>query len=318
MNTDFLNRIKPGQLFGGLFFLTLGVLFLIYQLSDSGVEFVSLLKVWPVLLILGGIAVILKNQVTKVVLASFIGIFAAMIVFQMFTGVFGFVKNVSKIKNIKIVNRSFDTLVTHLKYDSLLKSVDLKIDVGAGEYRIGIDDSNLVSVKSDKMDRKFSITSETHDSAATVHVDMADFQINLGETNEISLIEIGLNPNPVYDMHVEVGASAGYFDFSKYKMTGFNLDLGASSMKLVLPRPYKDKMDVNLTAGAASLDLTLPDDVGVKLYADVGLGSHDFAGFNEKSDNEYYSDNYDKATKKMYIRLEGGVSSIKIARSKMD
>ncbi len=317
MNTDFLQRIKPGQLFGGLFFLTLGVLFLIYQFSESGVVFFSLLKVWPILLILGGIAVILKNQVTKVVLASFIGIFAAMVVFQMFTGVFGFVKNVSKIKNIKVVNRSFDTLITHQKYDSTIKFVDLKIDVGAGEYSIGIDDSNLVSVKSDKMDRKFSITSESTDSMATVHVDMADFQIKIGEANEISPIEIGLNPNPVYDMHLEIGASAANFDFSKYKLTGFELDLGASSLALVLPRPHLDKMDVNLKAGAASLDLTLPDDVGVKLITDVGLGSEDFAGFTEKADNEYYSDNYEKTVKKIYINLEGGVSSIKIARSKM-
>jgi hypothetical protein len=46
----------------------------------------------------------------------------------------------------------------------------------------------------------------------------------------------------------------------------------------------------------------------------VFLSSTNFSGFTKSSDNHYRSDNYNTASKKIFMTIKSGVSSVNVSR----
>jgi hypothetical protein len=74
-----------------------------------------------------------------------------------------------------------------------------------------------------------------------------------------------------------------------------------------------DKLNVFIDAAAATIDIELPKDVGCEIYCNNRLGKAHFDGFIKKGD-AMRTDNFDTASKKVYINLDSGVSSIDVRR----
>ena len=90
--------------------------------------------------------------------------------------------------------------------------------------------------------------------------------------------------------------------------------MGAASLKIYLG-DLSDTTNVEIDAGASSIEISIPENIGCELKADVTLSSMHLDRFNKTNKKLYRTDNFDSSPKKIFLKIDSGVSSIKIRRS---
>jgi hypothetical protein len=89
--------------------------------------------------------------------------------------------------------------------------------------------------------------------------------------------------------------------------------MGAAALNV----KFGDLSDVarlKIDAGASDMDILIPESVGCEINSDDALSSKNFKGFNKINHNIYRTDNFDKSTKKIFIEIDCGVSSIDVKK----
>lgn len=121
-----------------------------------------------------------------------------------------------------------------------------------------------------------------------------------------------LNPDIPLTLDIDTGASDNKLDLSEIKLDKLDLDTGASSTSIILPKNGGHSR-VEISCGAASVEIEIPEGVAADIRSDSGLAdiSIDERRF-PRSGKHYLSPDYDTAKNKVDIRLETGVSSVKI------
>jgi hypothetical protein len=121
-----------------------------------------------------------------------------------------------------------------------------------------------------------------------------------------------LNADIPLTLDIETGASDNKLDLSQIKLHKLDLDTGASSTSIILPKAGGHSR-VEISCGAASMNIEIPVGVAADIRSESGLAdiSIDEARF-PRSGKHYISPDYDSAANKVDLRLETGVSSVKI------
>jgi hypothetical protein len=111
---------------------------------------------------------------------------------------------------------------------------------------------------------------------------------------------------------INSGASDISADLSGLQLKNFSLSAGASDIDLSLPS-VKGELTVYFKTGASDIDVTVPSDAGVKLITKTALSDIDTHGLNlNKNGSVYSSPNYDLASSRININLEGAVSDFSL------
>ena len=122
-----------------------------------------------------------------------------------------------------------------------------------------------------------------------------------------------LNGDVPLNLEVDVGASRLILDLSDLLVNYAKLGTGASSVDLTLPRrPANSLFDIE--AGAASLDIRVPEGVAIRVRVQQGISSVNIDGkrFPRLEGGIYQSPDFDKAANRAELNIEAGVGSVKI------
>lgn len=118
------------------------------------------------------------------------------------------------------------------------------------------------------------------------------------------------NEVPV-SLDIDAGATSMNFDLTDVKLSRFKLDTGASSTSLKLPRegqPY-----VKIESGAASVDITVPETMAARIQVEGGAMSVSIEPrFAQLENGLYQSSDFDSATHRAEIHLNGGANSVSV------
>jgi hypothetical protein len=113
-------------------------------------------------------------------------------------------------------------------------------------------------------------------------------------------------------LEIDCGASSMEVDLSELQVKSFKLDTGASSTKLLLPKQAKNTV-VDIDAGAASLDIRVPDGVAARIRVEQGVSALRIdPRFPYFQGGVYQSSDYDTAANRVEISLEAGAGSIDV------
>lgn len=124
--------------------------------------------------------------------------------------------------------------------------------------------------------------------------------------------DFSLSPDVPISLKVETGASDNQLDLSELQVVDLDLDTGASSTTIVLPKKA-GHTKADISAGAASIDITIPKGVAARIRAEAGVGSInvDQKRF-PRSGKTYESENYATAENTVDLRVQVGVTSVDI------
>lgn len=306
--------MKPNKIFWGVFFLGLGLLLLIKNFGDYDFYFPEIRKLWPLLLIAAGLIYLTKNMIARNVMAGLAGFALAFFILTVTATIQYFPKKIfSHVNSSK--NRSELISIKTEPYDTTVKFVDLAFDGGAGKYIVSSKDSNLMTLRTDRSGRRFSIHNEISRGRADLNIEMAEFNFDTDDTTFAALVELNLNPKPYYEnISFQMGASDLELNISDLFFRKLELELGASSTKLFLPAAAVGGSEIRVECGASSIEIVIKKDSQVKIINSMALS--DFrapAGFTEKG-GVIYSDNFTGVGDFTTIYIDGGVSSLQLRK----
>jgi len=123
---------------------------------------------------------------------------------------------------------------------------------------------------------------------------------------------VRLSPAVRMALVLESGASESHLDLADLRVSDLTIKTGASSTRITLPRQAGDTR-VNIASGAASVEVVVPTGVAARINGTMGVGSLDvdqrrFPRFG----GGYASPDFETATNRAEIRVEGGVGSVAV------
>lgn len=299
--------MKTGRLFWGVLLTTLGLLILSVKFHIISTDWSFVWNLWPLIFIFWGLLVLVKQPIIKPVISSLFGIFVALFIFGAISSVFfGF-------------DFEFDNDLNHSTYseafaedmDSSVTSGQLTFSSGAGAFSISGKTDKLIEGHSRGWFSNYDFSTNIEDHIAYVDVHLHEKNIRFFGNKIKNRLDMGLNPNIVWDVDLNFGAAQGRFDLSSLNVSNVRVGTGAATVDLKLG-DKADTTDVHVEMGASTFTLQLPQNVGCKLNGDTFLVSKNMPGFTKRGDDTYYSSNYDSTKKKVNVYVSSGVSSFSI------
>ncbi len=316
------------NLFSGGILILLGLLFLGKELDWFNVNWHEIFRLWPLLLIYLGLVAVLgkSSQTSTVVTIVLLCIAIPTIVVRSCS---------NKVENA-IGSRNFDFNGsddddnndedndgdTSFKganqklsepMNANIKSAKLEFKGGAAEFDIKETTSQLAEADATLNFGNISLKKTGDADSPTV-----DFTLK-GKTNKVDFgdnnhnkVNLKLNPDVIWDMKFEFGAGKADFDLSAYKIKNLSIKTGLTETDVKLGDKV-DNLDVKVESGLTDIEFQVPTTTGCRVEIDGGLNDKDFDGFIQK-DGHWETPDYDKATKKITIKFEGGLQSLKVRR----
>lgn len=304
--------MKTGNIFWGILFIVLGLLYLFVNVFDINIELSTLYNYWPIILILFGLSFLTANKIAKAASVAGASIFLSLVIFSFFSGN-NFHCNFDD-EDDWAENKTRIEAVTR-EYEDKFNNMDVNIYGGAGTFSIGSTDDYLYDINSKAASTFFSIDTMSSDDYYKLDLKMDENVINLEDSKPGNRrLTLALNKNPMYKFGFKLGAAAADLDLRNLKVNKVDVEMGAASLNLELSEPPQDTSFVRMEAGASSIEISVPKGVNVEIRNEMKISKNSFPGFTEVTENFYKSENYNSSGKKILIYLNGAVSKIKIRR----
>ncbi|MBA4849864.1 LiaI-LiaF-like domain-containing protein [Emticicia sp. BO119] len=330
---------RSSNIFWGAILIVVGFLFLGTNLDwfDLHWTFGGIARFWPLLLILAGVFAFLNRRRTIYNATS-----ALLIAFAIPLGIFTCVDDgVSDWRdghdwhvdfdddddddddyNHRSVNPDSSSSDGYKNYYSVpltdgITETKLKIGGGAAEFDLEESPTNLFEASTHLQYRSgYVLTEDQSNGIKTIEFEQKGKKGNFhfdSDHNFDNDVIIKLNKTPVWDIDMGIGAGEVDFDFSDYKVKKLNMNSGAADIDIKLGDKV-DNVDVDINSGVTSVKLSVPESVGCELKMDGALNSKDLDGFEKVRGGVWQTPGYDKASKKIKVDADAGLSSIKIVR----
>ncbi|MHC1736906.1 MAG: DUF5668 domain-containing protein [Ignavibacteriaceae bacterium] len=306
--------MKNGRLFWGILLVTVGLLFLLSNLFDITLDLGDIFKFWPLALILFGVSVFIKNELSKTIIACLAAVIVGIIIFSVVIRPFSCIKEHTKwdeweeLKDVKL-----DTLNFPVPKESSI--IDLKLEGGATSFYINEikDTSFLYTLIGYNLTQTLDLTNEMGLDNYRVIIAGKDKEIIWPDKWKGNKLTLGLNQNLIYNLSCDLGASKADFNLRNIKVMNLDINTGASSFDLKLGEPVGDTLIVDIEAGASSMDIKLPVNVSGEIYSDLSISKKSFNGFKKINNHYYQTENFSSQKKRIILRIDGGITSINVS-----
>ena len=308
--------MKTSHIFWGTLFIVLGLLVLLNNFSPIGLYWEDLWQFWPVVLVLLGVSLMIRNRAGKIILAASAAIFLAVTIFASVKFTTGFINNDFEVSFDDDHNSSYTMNEYKENYDPSITKAVLNLDAKAGDFNIDSSTSDLIYVKTKgTTSNNFNLTKNDDDGVSKLKLKMKKTRFHFGKSNYKNQVKVSLNEKPIWDLELNVGAASIDLDLTRYKIKKLHVDMGAASLDVKLGA-LSQSSEVTVNAGASSIDISVPEEVGCEIKTDDILSSNSYDNFQKIRSGFYRTSNFDDAQKKIYINIDCGVSSVSVNRYK--
>ena len=283
--------------------IALGVLLL---LQTTGVvpweaSWSAIWRLWPVLIIVLGINIAFGNRMPW--LAG--TLIALVLIAAVGIGIALPNEVLSGAESVAILEEPLDGVET----------VDVIIDLGAGTLSVGslsADSANLVEGELRNFGGSEVRTSVTRsEDHAEIELSTGGFTFDFFGNGDRRW-DVRLSPAPSISIDLYTAASDLTLDLTRLNASNVSISGGAADIEILAPRDA-GHVNIEIDVGAANIDVVIPELVGARIDADLGLSglSVDENRF-PKAGGVYVSTNFDSAVNKIYLEIDAGASSVEI------
>lgn len=310
--------MKLDRIMWGIVLLFIGGVLLLQNFDIINFYWGSIWRFWPIFLIIAGVNILFSKNKSQ--LGGILSI-AILVVTLSFLFYKGQKPKVSSLRTTEVFGDDEDNFdqerLENLSFSSpYVNSAGGKtiLNISGGGTSFSLKDAtdSLVSADVIKRGGTFTLKTSQQDSLTTVDFKMkgnSKWSISDGGNDA----KLKLNVNPVWEINMNMGAGEVGFDLSAFKVRTFNFDGGAAALNI----KFGDKLpitDINVKTGVAEVKINVPSTSGCRVNTKTGLSTKDFEGFIKLKNGAYETPNYAESTKKIFINLDGGLSSFEVKR----
>jgi hypothetical protein len=306
--------MRPGRgVFWPLLLIALGLVFLLQNFGlISGISWLAVARLWPLLLILIGLDIAFARRWPLPTLAAEVVVIAAGLALVAYApnlgpGLFVFSDG----------NGPGLTDVTVPRGDAT--QLSLTVNAGATRaYHLSGGSKELVEAQSANPDLRVRNSAPRVSGRADVRLDQVSPNGFLRPGNAAD-IQIRLASDVPTSLTINVGAGDFDIDLSDIRVTDARVNVGASSMRFALPKP-SGNVDIRMNGGASSVTITVPDGVEARIATTGGflslrsdnarLGTGGSVGGCIACGNSIETSGYTAARDRVTVTISAGATSI--------
>ena len=333
--------MRNDKLIPGTILVMIGAIFLLHNFNVIPFHWENLWHLWPIFLVIGGVNLVFANNKSpwatilkiSVVVAGF-----ALLIFGNFGDRYRWwwphhsyhynsnddndSNNDSDDNNNDSDDDNNDNGLVKVKgsstfnepYIATTRVARLNVSGGATEYHLNDTTNQLFNATTQEVLGRYELNHHQEDSVYVVDFNMKDKKNGFSfDSDNSNKVYIKLNPNPIWEVNVNAGATEVDFDLSKFKVRSVKLNGGAGSFDIKLGAPL-DVTNVNVSTGAAGVTVSIPQSAACQITTSSAFSSGDYDGFTKKDDGNYETPGFSTAKNKMYIHLSGGFSGFEVKR----
>jgi hypothetical protein len=199
-----------------------------------------------------------------------------------------------------------------LPADSAKKTV-LNISGGGTSFKLTGESDSLIQTEVERRHGNFILQRESSDSVTNLTFKMKNKQNKWSLGNGGNDVDLKLNRKPEWNIVMNMGAGEVDLDLEEYKLRSFRFDGGAASIDLKLGS-ILPIADVTIKTGVAEVKINIPESSGCRIKTKTGLSAKEFPGFIKIDNGNYETANYKTSARKIFINLDGGLSSFEVNR----
>lgn len=304
--------MKAKNIIWGLVLVLIGVMFILKNLDVIYFSWHSIWRLWPVVLVLIGVTILPIKDVYKIIITVIVMIIGALfLIYVPGNRDNGWSFRYDREINPPPPNRpgEIDQRIFEA-YDTIITSAKLDFDAAAGNFRIEDTTAELFEFEREGNLGKYVYSIKDLGSRREINIELDEGRIRGDFRNKVA---VKLNPVPVWDLKVDVGAASIDMDLSSFKVEIIDIDGGASSINVKMGALH-DNVDVKINSGASSINIKVPEEFGCKIVAKTVLSSKDLNGFINTGGRNYETPDYPNKTQRITIQIEAAVSSLFIQR----
>lgn len=292
-------------LFWPLLLITIGLVFLLVNFGFvPGVTVLSLLSLWPLLLILAGVDLAIGRRWPLAAIGIDVAVIAvglALLASQptlFSTPFFRVGGNNGGERDVSVERQSASAL-------------SLEINGGAGRFRLGGGSSVLVEAHSPNPDLRLRRANfERSGQQAEVRIDQSGTR-QVGGTPP-DFVETKIASDVPTEIELNGGAGEFIVDLSDVMISGAELNVGAASLTLTLPKPTT-AVSIEVNAGASNIIIEVPDGVEARVTTSGAFLSLRSSNTRVTAgDNTAETSGYGSAAARVTVRVTAGASSITV------
>lgn len=298
--------MKFRNIFWGMILILIGILFTLENLNLIDFDWYHIWRLWPVILVLWGVSILPIKDLFKVILVVLV--LAGSVFYMMDRTVHWHDTDYSI--SYKHNTESADQEFT-IPYEDSVQTASLDMEVAASAFVLIDESFDLIDFEKSgsTIDYKYSV--EQTGNSVNVDIYIED-EVTL-KSHSHNRIDMSLNPQPVWDLHFEVGAADAELDLSGLKIGNLDIEAGAAALRVKLGDKHPETK-VNIETGASSIKVRVPEGSGCDLNITSVLSGKNISGFEKIDRGHYRTENFDEAENKIYLTVETAVSSCSIIR----
>ena len=281
----------------------LGIVLLLNTLGLLGWEvWRTILPLWPLLLIAGGVDLMLSRRSA---LASLLLVVVLMSVLVWAVRASGAWLSGGTPVPSEMISQPLGAATR----------ADIEIRMGAGALRFGAleDSGQLIAGTIGRWPGEQLI----HDYA--VSGDTATFKLRSqaqswlpfqrGQDSQ-AVWDLRLNPAVPTRLRIDAGAGVATLDLAQLRLTGLTVNTGVGQTTIMLPR--QGRLEARVNGGIGQTTITIPAGIAARIEANAGIGQVHVNGNFERQARYYVSPGYDTAEQRIDIDVDGGIGGITV------
>jgi hypothetical protein len=311
--------MKSKDIFWGVLLIGFGVLFLLRNFDIISFNWYHLRELWPLLIILLGIAILPVNGFVRIIVA-----FALVLV-----SVFYLTRHTpdnprffrwpgSVDRNIRIEEdktksskHEWSDQLLYKSYNAALNHAVLEMDAIAGEFILQESDDHLLKFEKEGNLGDYELKSEEAGSNVILRLTMENSEFRtLNKTNDAT---ISLHTSPIWDIKMDAAAAKIDFDLEPFRVDRIEIDGGATSLHIKLGDRHPET-NLRINAGVASVVIEVPEASGCEVFTSTVLTKRSLKGLFREDDNTFRTENFDESAEKVSIRIDAAVSNFRVER----
>jgi predicted membrane protein len=124
--------------------------------------------------------------------------------------------------------------------------------------------------------------------------------------------DIELSSLNITKLDMKLGAGDVDIDLSNNtSLTDFELDMGAGNVSVNLNGDWEHNVDVSIQGGVGQTTIYLPENIGVRVRVDKGIGDVDTSGLY-RDGNTYVNKDYEESDTTIEVNIQAGIGQVNL------
>ena len=308
--------MKAKNVIWGLLLVFIGTLFILKNFDVIYFNWHSVFRLWPFIFVFIDISILPVKSGIKIALAV-VALAVAAIILAFHPGRYHdwgprwwFYSDRDRTEEWEDDSRIVDQSITE-PFDTSVTGAEFVFDAAAGTFAIEGSTSELFEFNRRGGFGKYHYSIQEEGTSRLIRIDFDG--AGVGRNRITNDVEIKLNPNPAWDLNIDVGAASMDLDLSDFIVRTVKIDGGASSIDIRLG-DRSDLTEVDIESGASSITIDIPEDYACEVRTSTVLSSKNLPGFNKISDGTYVTENFSSESRNILVNIDAAISSLTINR----